>query len=121
MLILAPCGELFFAAAVSFVAEEAISYLVLTINNVFIMILGNSKFWVGLMVGSLAGAVIYRCATSKKAKEICGAICASMHNGQCCMLDDAREKAADAAVKIADAVADKAMEAKEKVHAYTGK
>lgn len=85
------------------------------------MILGNSKFWVGLMVGSLAGAVIYHCATSKKAKELRAAICASLHDGQCCLLDEARDKAADAAVKIADALADKAAEAKEKVHAYTGK
>lgn len=85
------------------------------------MILGSSKFWVGMIVGTVAGAVMYRCATSKRAKEICAAVRANMKDEQCCMLNDAREKAADTAVKIADAIADKAMEAKEKVHAYTGK
>lgn len=85
------------------------------------MILGSTKFWVGMIVGTVAGAMMYRCATSKKAKELCAAIRANMQEEQSCMLNNAREKAADAAVKIADTIADKAMEAKEKVHAYTGK
>ena len=85
------------------------------------MILGSSKFWVGMIVGTVAGAIMYRCATSKRAKELCAAIRANMEETQGCMLNDAREKAADAAVKIADTIADKAAEAREKVHAYTGK
>lgn len=85
------------------------------------MILGSSKFWVGMIVGTVAGAIMYRCATSKRAKELCAAISANMEETQGCMLNNAREKAADAAVKIADTIADKAAEAREKVHAYTGK
>ena len=85
------------------------------------MILGSSKFWVGMIVGTVSGAIMYRFATSKRAKELCAAIRANMEETQGCMLNNAREKATDAAVKIADTIADKAAEAREKVHAYTGK
>ncbi len=85
------------------------------------MILGSSKFWVGMIVGTVAGAMVYHCATSKRAKKLCAAIRANMQAEHECMLDDVREKAAETAVRVADTIADKAMEAKEKVHAYTGK
>ena len=74
-----------------------------------------------MIVGTVAGAIMYRCATSKRAKELCAAIRANMEETQGCMLNNAREKATDAAVKIAYTIADNAAEAREKVHAYTGK
>ena len=83
--------------------------------------LGNSKLWMGLILGSIAGAVIYHCATSKKVKEMCERMCECISGADGCYLNKAREKVTDAAVKIADTIAEKAEETKEMVHAYTGK
>lgn len=74
------------------------------------MSLFGTKFWVGMMVGSAVGVLVYRCAQTEKAKQWKADMCKKMK--------EMRGKAADAGEKVADAMADKAQEAKEKVHSF---
>lgn len=68
------------------------------------------KFWVGLGLGSVLGAVVYRCSRTSKAKEL--------KQKMCCAAQSAVDKASEMGQKVADEVADKAEEAKDKFHAY---
>ncbi len=86
----------------------------------------NSNFWLGLGIGSVIGALVYRFSCTPKAKEFTGKVCDSLckMSGQTEeMVDTAKEKALDAGVKVADKVADaahtiaeKADDLKDKVH-----
>lgn len=88
----------------------------------------NSNFWIGLGVGSILGAIAYRCACSSKGKELEHKVFHALHKmgGRAEeMLDAAREKALYAGEKVADKVAvetldiaEKANEMKKKVHSF---
>jgi len=89
------------------------------------------KFLMGLGLGSVVGAIMYRCSKTDKAKEwkrkmCCAAQSAADKAGE--WMTGAKEKASDVAEKMADHVADKAEtvaqkaeEAKNKFHSYSGK
>lgn len=77
------------------------------------MILSNPKFWVGMALGAIAGAMAYKCAKSERAKAWLGAMCEVMHNKGC----DIKLKMADAGADVADAVAEVAHGIKEKAQA----
>lgn len=89
------------------------------------------KFWVGLGLGSVLGAIVYRCSKTSKAKEwkrkmCCAAQSAADKAGE--WMSGAKEKAKDVAEKVAEDVADKsetvaqkAEEVKNKFHSYSGK
>lgn len=68
----------------------------------------GTKFWVGMMIGSVAGALAYRCAQTERARQLKAELCAKMR--------EMSGKAVDAGVRVADAMVDKAEEAKERVH-----
>ena len=80
------------------------------------------KFWVGLGLGSGLGAVVYRCSRTSKAKELKQKMCCAAQSavdkaGE--WMANAKDKASEMGQKVADEVADKAEEAKNKFHAYT--
>ncbi|MBQ2878407.1 MAG: YtxH domain-containing protein [Bacteroidaceae bacterium] len=85
------------------------------------MSLGSSKFWVGMLIGSVAGAMIYRCCQSGKAKEWKEKMCSKMsqmrHKAEE-ILEEGKKKAIDAGVKIADSVAEKAEENRNRAHSF---
>lgn len=75
------------------------------------------RFLLGLGVGSVLGAVAYRMSRTEKAKELkkrmcCAAQSAADKAGE--WMTGVKEKAAEAAQKMAD-------DAKDKYHAYTEK
>lgn len=70
------------------------------------MSLFSSKFWVGMMVGSVVGAMAYRCAQSDKAKL--------WRNEMCKKWREMRGMAGDVGAKMAEGIASKAEEAKDK-------
>ena len=92
----------------------------------------NSKFWIGLGLGSIIGAVVYRLSCSSKMKQVKEKVYHTFHimHGEAeDMMDEAKEKALDKGTKVADRVADKvtdgafhvadkADEVKNKVHAF---
>lgn len=88
----------------------------------------NSKFWLGLGLGSVIGAFVYRFACSSKGKQVKEKVYHVFHkvHGEAeDMMDEAKGKAMDAGTKVADKVADgtfnvaeKADEVKNKVHTY---
>ena len=85
----------------------------------------------GLGLGSVLGAIMYRCSKTDKAKEwkkkmCCAAQSAAEKAGE--WMAGAKDKAVDVAEKVADNVADKAEamaqkaeDAKNKFHSYSGK
>lgn len=77
------------------------------------MILGNPKFWAGMALGAIAGAIVYKCASSRRTKEWLSAVCEMMHNKGC----DIKLKMADAGADVADAVAEVAHGLKEQAQA----
>ena len=76
------------------------------------MISGNSKFLIGLALGAVAGAMVYKCASSEMARELFGRMCDAMKSKGC----SAMRKAADVGVKVADSVAETAHEYRDKIH-----
>lgn len=92
----------------------------------------SSKFGLGLLIGSVLGAMCYRFSCTPKAKEMKMKVCEALHKmgGEAeGMLDSAKEKAMNAGAKMADKVADKvadksydvaekADEIKNKVHTF---
>lgn len=70
----------------------------------------GSKFWVGMVVGSVVGAVAYRCSRTEKAKRLKAELCNMLH--------EMGGKAAEKGAKVADVIADKAEQAKEKAHSF---
>ena len=82
----------------------------------------TSRFLMGLGVGSMLGAIMYRCSQSAKAKEwkkkmCCAAQSAAEKAGE--WVTNAKERAAEMGQKAAEAAADKAEDAKNKFNAYT--
>lgn len=88
-----------------------------------------SKFWLGLGLGSILGAIVYRCCQTSKAKQLKNKVVHALHvatDQAEDMADSAKEKAMDAGTKVADKVADKtfdvaekADEMKNKFHGFT--
>lgn len=88
----------------------------------------DSKFWLGLGLGSVLGAVVYHFSCSCKGKQLKEKACQAFHKvseqaGD--MLDVAKEKVLDTGTKVVDKVADqtsyvaeKADNFKNKVHGY---
>lgn len=73
----------------------------------------NSSLWIGLGVGSVIGALVYRFSRTSKAKKLKEKVCDAFHKitGQAeDMLDEAGEKVADTGKAVVDKVADKASE-----------
>lgn len=75
------------------------------------------KFLMGLGVGSVLGAVLYRCSKTEKAKEWKRKMCCAAHSAA----EKAGEWMADAKEKATEAVAQKAEEVKDKYQSYAGK
>lgn len=76
------------------------------------MILSNPKFWLGVVLGAIAGAMTYKCAKSEKAKAWMGTLGEVMRNKS----GDIKQKIADAGADVADAVAEVAHGIKDKAH-----
>lgn len=84
----------------------------------------NSNLWIGLGVGSVIGALAYRFSRTSKAKRMKEKVCDAFHKitGQAKeMLDEAKEKAADAGKAVADKVADKTFDLAGKADDFKGK
>lgn len=88
----------------------------------------NSNFWIGLGIGSIIGAFVYRFSCSSKGRELKEKVYHSLHkvHGEAeGLMDEAKDKALDAGTKVADKVADgafnvaeKADDVKNKVHSF---
>lgn len=81
----------------------------------------SCRFLLGLGLGSLLGAFVYRCSKTGKCKEWKEKVCCAMKSaanqaGE--WVANTKENVADAAMKTADNVADKAEQMKDKVHSY---
>ncbi|GAB6869992.1 YtxH domain-containing protein [Bacteroides rodentium] len=84
----------------------------------------NSSLWIGLGVGSVIGALVYRFSRTSKAKKLKEKVCDAFHKitGQAeDMLDEAGEKVADTGKAVVDKVADKASEFAGKADEFKGK
>ncbi len=87
-----------------------------------------SNFWIGLGLGSILGAVIYRCCQTSKAKQLKAKVSHALHMAADeteDFVDSAKNKAMNAGAVVADKVADKtfdvaekADEMKNKVHTF---
>lgn len=85
-----------------------------------------SKFWIGLGLGSILGAVVYRCCQTSKAKQLKDKVAHVFHvttDQADDLVESTENEVMDAGAKVADKVADtthnaaeKADEAKNKVH-----
>ncbi len=85
------------------------------------MSLGSSKFWVGMLVGSAVGAMAYRCCQSGKAKEWKEKMCCKMRKMREQAedaLEEGKRKASETAEKVADAVAERAEENRNRAHSF---
>lgn len=88
-----------------------------------------SNFWMGLGLGSILGAIVYRCCQTSKAKQLKEKVTHAFHvatDQAEDMVDTAENKAMNAGEKAADKVAEKTDEAaykademKNKVHNFT--
>lgn len=88
-----------------------------------------SHFWMGLGLGSLLGALVYRCCQTSKAKQLKAKMSHALHMATDQtedFVDSAKDKAMGAGAMVADKVADKshdvaekADEMKNKVHNFT--
>ena len=70
----------------------------------------TSDLWLGLGIGSVIGALVYRFSRTSKAKKLKKKVCDAFHkiSGQAEeMLDTAKEKVLDTGAAVADKVADK--------------
>lgn len=77
----------------------------------------DSNFWIGLGIGSVAGALAYYFSRTEKAKKLEDAICRAIHkaNGEAKeFINTAEEEALHVGTKVADKMAHEAHEAAEK-------
>lgn len=77
-----------------------------------------SNFWLGLGLGSILGAVIYRCSCTSKAKQLKCKVLHALYGASDQaedLVDEAADKAVNAGEKVADKVADTATNAAQKV------
>ena len=80
----------------------------------------TSDLWLGLGIGSVIGALVYRFSRTSKAKKVCDAF--HKISGQAEeMLDTAKEKVLDTGAAVADKVADKTFDLAEKADDLKGK
>ncbi len=74
----------------------------------------DSNFWIGLGIGSVAGALAYHFSRTEKAKKLEDAICRAIHkaNGEAKeFINTAEEEALHVGTKVADKMAHEAHEA----------
>ena len=84
----------------------------------------TSDLWLGLGIGSVIGALVYRFSRTSKAKKLKKKVCDAFHkiSGQAEeMLDTAKEKVLDTGAAVADKVADKTFDLAEKADDLKGK
>ena len=77
----------------------------------------DSNFWIGLGIGSVAGALAYHFSRTEKAKKLEDAICRAIHkaSGEAKeFINTAEEEALHVGTKVADKMAHEAHEAAEK-------
>lgn len=96
----------------------------------------SSNFWLGMGLGSILGAIVYRCCQTSKAKQLKEKVAHAFHvatDQAEDLMDTAEDKAKEAGNKamevgnkVADKVADKTYDAaekademKNKMHNYT--
>lgn len=92
----------------------------------------SSHFWMGMGLGSIFGALVYRCCQTSKAKQLKAKMAHAFHMATDQAedaMDTAKDKVMGAGAKVADKVADKvsdkaydaadkADEMKNKVHSF---
>ena len=77
----------------------------------------DSNFWIGLGIGSVAGALAYHFSRTEKAKRLEDAICRAIHkaSGEAKeFINTTEEEALHVGTKVADKMAHEAHEASEK-------
>ena len=77
----------------------------------------DSNFWIGLGIGSVAGALAYHFSRTEKAKKLEDAICRAIHkaSGEAKeFINTAEEEALHTGTKVADKMAHEVHEAAEK-------
>lgn len=84
----------------------------------------KSNLWLGLGIGSVIGAIVYRLSCTSKAKQMKAKACDVFHKigdeaGE--LLVAAKEKAMKTSVKMADTVADATYNIAEKADDIKGK
>ena len=79
---------------------------------------GNAKFLVGLGIGSAIGALVYHFSRTAKAKKLKNDVFNALHeiegDAELAVVEG-KEKAVKTGAKVAEKVADKATEVKEKL------
>lgn len=84
----------------------------------------DSNFWIGLGIGSIAGALAYHFSRTQKAKRLESLISHAIHKAGSEtkeFINAAEEKAWHVSEKVADKVADEAHEAAEKADSLKNK
>lgn len=79
---------------------------------------GNAKFLVGLGIGSAIGALVYHFLRTAKAKKLKNDVFNALHEIEAdaeLAVVEAKEKAVKTGAKVAEKVADKATEVKDKL------
>lgn len=79
---------------------------------------GNAKFLVGLGIGSAIGALVYHFSRTAKAKKSKNDVFNALHEIEAdaeLAVVEAKEKAVKTGAKVAEKVADKATEVKDKL------
>lgn len=79
---------------------------------------GNAKFLVGLGIGSAIGALVYHFSRAAKAKKLKNDVFNALHEIEAdaeLAVVEAKEKAVKTGAKVAEKVADKATEVKDKL------
>ena len=79
---------------------------------------GNAKFLVGLGIGSAIGALAYHFSRTAKAKKLKNDVFNALHEIEAdaeLAVVEAKEKAVKTGAKVAEKVADKATEVKDKL------
>lgn len=84
----------------------------------------NSKFWLGLGIGSVIGAVVYHFSCTAKAKQLKEKVSSTfkkISGDSEDYLEDAKDKALNAGTNAADKVADKTFDVAEKADDFRDK
>ena len=79
---------------------------------------GSTKFLVGLGIGSAIGALVYHFSRTAKAKKLKNDVFNALHEIEAdaeLAVVEAKEKAVKTGAKVAEKVADKATEVKDKL------
>ena len=76
----------------------------------------TSDLWLGLGIGSVIGALVYRFSRTSKAKKLKKKVCDAFHK-----ISGQAEKVLDTGAAVADKVADKTFDLAEKADDLKGK